>query len=242
MTSLLRAELLKLRTLRSTWAVGAVAVALSGTIGVAVTHVADASAPGLRDLVLAPAQPLHFLVVLLAVVAAAGEFQHHTVRTTLLAAPRRGRVLAAKAAVSAVVGAAVSLAGSAVAVAAGLASMSFAGDPLPGPSLRALGALVGVAALGAVWAVVGTGLGVLTRSTAAAVTAVLLWRFVGEGLVPVVTRSPGMSRWTPSGAGNALMGNGDHLLGVLPASLLLGGYAAAVVGAAATLFVRRDPA
>jgi ABC-type transport system involved in multi-copper enzyme maturation permease subunit len=239
MTMLLSAELLKLRTLRSTWVVAAVAVVLSAVIGVAGTLAPGAAhRPDLHDLVVAPAQPVFFLVVLLAVLASAGEFQHRTVRTTLLAAPRRGRVLAAKAAVSAAGGAALVLAGTTAAVVAGVLT---AGRPFPAASWSAVGALVGSLALGAVWAAVAVGLGVLTRSTAAAVVAVLLWRFVGEGVLPVVTRSPGISRWTPSGAGDALLGlGGGDRLAVAPAALVLAGYVAVVVAASAAQFVRRD--
>jgi hypothetical protein len=60
-------------------------------------------------------------------------------------------------------------------------------------------------------------------------------------VLPVVTRAPGIGRWTPSGAAEGVLGTGGDRLAVLPAAALLVAYAAVVVGVAATLFVRRDP-
>lgn len=86
-----------------------------------------------------------------------------------------------------------------------------------------------------------TGLGMLTRSTATAIAAILLWRFVGEGVLPVVTRNPGLDGWTPSGAASALVGVGGHALPAAGAAALLTGYAVSVCAAAGLLFLRRDP-
>jgi ABC-type transport system involved in multi-copper enzyme maturation permease subunit len=238
MTDLLHAELLKLRTLRLTWVLSAMGLALAATTGVVGARLADGAVTA-REVVLAPAQPVWFVVIVLAVLATAGEFQHHTVRTTLLAAPQRGRVLAAKAAVSAAFGAGLVATGCITALAAATAARAVARGALPSWSAGAVGALVAASAVGAVWAVVACGLGALTRSTAAALVGLLLWRFVGEGLLPIVTRSPGIGRWTPSGAADAVLGRGD---GVVQGSGILLAWSAAVVLAAAVLFLRRDPA
>ena len=243
MTYLVRAELLKLRTLRATWILAGVGIVLSGTIGVFATRLAGSDPLDLRDLVLAPVQPLYLLVVLLAVLAAAAEFQHHTIRTTLLAAPRRGRALTAKSLVTAAAGALLVLVGIATSVLSGTVTAAVSGEPLPAASWGALGAVAGGAALGSVWALFAGALGVLTRSTAAAVTAILVWRFVVEGVVPVVSRRPELGRWMPSGAGDALLGlGGEARLGVGVAAAVLAGYVAVLLSAAATTFLRRDPA
>ena len=238
MTQLLHAELLKHRTLRLTWGLSAVGLALAASIGVAGARLADGAVTA-REAVLAPAQPLWFIVTVLAVLATAGEFQHHTVRTTLLVAPQRGRVIAAKAAVNAAFGAGLVAAGSLIALAAATATRAVDGGALPSWSLGAVGGLLAASAVGAVWAVVASGLGALTRSTAAALVALLLWRFVGEAVLPIVTRSPGIGRWTPSGAADAVLGRGD---GVVQGSGILLAWSAAVVLAAVVLFLRRDPA
>jgi hypothetical protein len=97
--------------------------------------------------------------------------------------------------------------------------------------------------LGALWAVLATGLGMLTRNIAAAITAVPLWRLAGEVIIPMLARDPGISRWTPSGAADAVIGLSDaDALPVVAARVLLVAYAAAVCGAAGLLFVRSNPA
>ncbi|MDT7578665.1 MAG: type transport system permease protein, partial [Pseudonocardiales bacterium] len=104
--------------------------------------------------------------------------------------------------------------------------------------------LVSAIGLGALWSVLATALGVLTRSTAIALTALLLWRFVGEGLLPVVLSGYGVgdriSRWTPTGAGSALLGGSG--LPAWGAALVLFGYAGVTCSAAVLVFILRDPA
>lgn len=242
-----RAEALKMRTLRQTWVFAGLAVVAGAVIGVAKVRVAvtahDAhQALSLPSIALGPSDVIWFLAIVVAILAGAGEFQYRTIRTTLLATPRRGRVLGAKAAVSGTGGAVlVTLGVVAASAAAGLTAVFShvsitAGDP--GQWGRVLAAV----ALGALWAVLATGLGMLTRSTAAAITTVLLWRFVGEVLVPMLTRRPGLVRWMPSDAGDALVGFGGNHLPMVGAAGLLLGFTAAICGAAALLFVRRDPA
>jgi ABC-2 type transport system permease protein len=90
--------------------------------------------------------------------------------------------------------------------------------------------------------VLATGLGTLTRSTAAAVAAVLVWRLVLEGLVPVVTGRPGIVRWLPGGTADAAAGlGGDRLLPASGGAVLFAAYALAGAAAAAVVLLRRDP-
>ena len=89
-----------------------------------------------------------------------------------------------------------------------------------------------------------TGLGMLTRNTAASITVILLWRFVGEVLLPTLTRNPDLSRWTPSGAADALVGLGDSntTLPIAAAAALLVGLTLVICTTAGALSVRSDPA
>jgi ABC-2 type transport system permease protein len=242
MTALLSTETLKLRTLPTTWIVAALAVAASATIGFAAVRISiDAHEPlHVAALAGTPAQAMWFLAIVSAVLASAGEFQHRTIRTTLLAAPHRGQVLAAKSAVAAAYGGLLVLLGTAAAVAAGLITAAGSGVSFTGSGIS-WAHLAGTVAVGAVFAVLATGLGMITRSTAVAVCTVLLWRFVGEGILPALLRHDGVIRWTPNGTAGALIGIGDHPLAPFAAALLLSGYAAAIGGLAAALFLRRDP-
>ena len=242
MTALLSTETLKLATLRMAWIVAALAVAVSATIGFAAVRIStDAGEPlRLTDLAAAPAQAMWFLAIVSAVLASAGEFQHRTIRTTLLAAPHRGRLLAAKSAVAGAYGGLLVLLGTAGAVVAGVVTAAGSGASLTEGG-AAWGHLAGTVAVGALFAVLATGLGVLTRSTAAAIAAVLLWRFVGEGILPAVLHHDGLTRWTPNGAAGALVGLGAQPLAPAAAGLLLAGYTGAISAVAAALFLRRDP-
>jgi ABC-2 type transport system permease protein len=242
MTALLSTEALKLRTLRLTWIVAALAVALSATIGFAGVRIAsDAGEPlRLAELAAAPAQAMWFLAIVMAVLASAHEFQHRTIRTTLLATPRRDRVLVAKSAVAAAYGGLLVMMGTACAVVAGLVTAAASGASFIGGTVS-WRHVAGAVAVGAVFAVLATGLGVLTRSTAAAIAAVLLWRFVGEGILPSLLRQDSLSRWTPNGTAGALVGLGAHPLPQWAAALVLVGYATAVCGVAALVLLRRDP-
>jgi ABC-2 type transport system permease protein len=242
MTALLSTEALKLRTLRTTWLVAALAVAVSAVIGFAAVRISIGAHEPLHVAAIAgtPAQAMWFLAIVSAVLASAGEFQHRTIRSTLLAVPRRGRVLAAKSAVAGAYGGLLVLLGTAAAVVAGLITAAASGVSFTGIGVS-WGHLAGTVAVGAVFAVLATGLGVITRSTALAVGAVLLWRFVGEGILPALLHHDGMTRWTPNGTAGALIGIGDHPLAPWAAALLLSGYIAAIFGLAAALFLRRDP-
>jgi len=243
MTALLSTETLKLRTLPTTWIVAALAVAASATIGFAAVRISiDAHEPlHVAALAGTPAQAMWFLAIVSAVLAGAGEFQHRTIRTTLLAAPRRGRVLAAKSAVAGAYGGLLVLLGTAAAVVAGLITAAASGVSFTGSDVS-WAHLAGTVAVGAVFAVLATGLGMITRSTALAVGAVLLWRFVGEGILPALLHHDGLTRWTPDGTAGALIGIGDHPLAPWAAALVLSSYAVAICGLAAALFLRRDPA
>ncbi len=242
MTALLATEALKLRTLRTTWILAALAVAVSAAIGVVAVRITIGAHEPLRVAALAgtPAQAMWFLAIVSAVLASAGEFQHRTIRTTLLASPRRSRVLVAKSAVAAAYGGLLVLLGTAAAVVAGLITAAGSGASFTQTGLS-WAHLAGTIAVGAAFAVLATGLGVLTRSTAVAIGAVLLWRFVGEGVLPALLHHDSLTRWTPNGTAGALIGIGAHPLAPWAAALTLSGYTIAISAVAAGLFLRRDP-
>src|SRR3712207_8113559 len=100
------AEALKLRTLLMPGAVLAAGAVLSGVIGHAAVDIAADSSetPTLAELAVAPGQVLWFGAVIVAVLATAGEYHHRTIVGTLIQAPRRGRLLTAKAVVLAAYG------------------------------------------------------------------------------------------------------------------------------------------
>jgi ABC-2 type transport system permease protein len=237
-----RAEIRKLTSLRLPWVAVGFAVVLSGALGWLYVHVAPDGRVALAQAAVGVAEPAWFFVMIVAVLAAASEFQHRTVVTTLLATPRRSAVLVSKALASTAFGVVLTAAAVATAIMVGAVTAVVEDVPLTlGTWTEAGGALGGVA-LGGLWAVVATSIGLLTRSTALALTAVLVWRFVLEGIVPVVARNAELSDWMPSGAGAAVIGaaNGSDMSALLGGVVVVG-YAALLAALAGASFVRRDP-
>jgi ABC-2 type transport system permease protein len=196
MTALVRAELRKYLTTRQSWAMpltmfvlGALFCAVSGLFLVVLaggegTGIPDPTAMlddlAVARLVYTGAVQMGYLVALvMGILAMGGEYRHRTLTATFLAAPRRGRLIAAK------VGALVLVvAGNAVAFLlgsfAGGAPMLALGDAavLPQPGALAVTALRMVLVL-VLWGLIGFGLGVLIPNQVAAL-------FVGVGVTLLV--------------------------------------------------------
>ena len=118
------------------------------------------------------------VMLALGVISTAGEWTQRTVQTTFLLVPRRGLVLAAKAAAVALLGAAFAAlsAAASLGVIAAVGTQDLAWDGW----LQASSVTV---AAGAVFAVIGAGIGAATANTTAALT--VLYLFV-LGVLPLV--------------------------------------------------------
>jgi len=165
---------------------------LSTRSGVALVGAAALLAPAAMSLAVASAaEPLSsptgpvvvtgllsvLVLLALGVLSTAGEWTHGSVQTTYLLEPRRARVLAAKALAVAAVGAAVA------ALAAGLATGVLA---LFGPTVPFDGvgrAVLVVALAGAVFALIGAGVGAALGNTPGALTGVYL---LNLGVLPLL--------------------------------------------------------
>ncbi|MDT7570738.1 MAG: type transport system permease protein [Actinomycetota bacterium] len=248
MTALFSAELLKLRTTRALRiAVGvvlalAVALAVANGLLAGDNGVAPLTARSLRDVVKAPVQLAGAAVLLIGLLAAAGEFRHRTVFLTRLAEPRSPRVLAAKLAAIAVVGLVVGVALDVVSVVAGAVLLQANDLPVHLTSYGVPRLLVLTPLVIALYGVFGVTVGTVVRSTAGAVGATLVWAFVIEGVIPLVTGSPGLAQRLPSGAFQAVLH--EHATGGGPAPVvaagLLVGYAVALLLAALLVDARRE--
>ena len=108
MKALLRAELIKLRTTRTFVVLTAAALAISLLVVVLTTTLQDEwTEDDARDLFATDFTGL--FILLLGVMGMAGEWRHRTITSTVLAAPRRLRLLSAKTISYAVAGIAISL-------------------------------------------------------------------------------------------------------------------------------------
>ena len=146
-------------------------------------------------------QPLAGLfagLIAMVVVAAmffTAEYRRGLIRTTLAACPRRGRVLAAKAAVMGAVAFVVGLIGTVLAIGLGLPRQRNQGSyVLPVSLLTEVRVIVGTAAMVAVMAVLALAIGGVTRRSAAAVSAAII-AIVLPFLLSVTVLPAGVAAW-----------------------------------------------
>ena len=131
MKPLLRAELLKLRTTRTFVVLVGVAVALSLLVVVLTsTLVDDLTDEDIQNLFLSDFTGL--FILLLGVMGMAGEWRHSTITSSVLAAPRRTQLLAAKVIAYAIAGATLSLVVSVSIMVVGSITLSASGYSTPG--------------------------------------------------------------------------------------------------------------
>jgi ABC-2 type transport system permease protein len=247
MNALIRAELLKLGSTRTTrlllfggLAIAALLGSVTATTAGEEASAALGSAESIANIVGVSAMPGFFMLIL-GVLGMAGEYQHRTITQTFLSVPVRGRVVAAKLAAIATAG---------VVMAAAMMTTAFLAA-LPhvwaeGAGVHLVNAEVGRTALGtllagALFGIAGTSLAALLRSQIAAVVAVAAWVAIGEGVLGLIL-GPDVARWLPGGVASALAASGTHALPLWAAASVLAGYCAAGVAAATRLTLRRDVA
>ncbi|MCW2543743.1 MAG: transporter permease [Frankiales bacterium] len=238
-----RAELLKITTVRALWLGVVLATATIPLISLAV-----AATGGLShgDTVTSGAAT-GTVIGLLAfgtwgAVLSAGEYVHGTFHVSLMSVPRRGVLLVAKLAAGAAVASAAALVSSGVALLVVRASTP-SGDHQWGNPLALLGVVAAVASV----TVVGTALGILTRSSTAAIlvlAAAILLPQAAAGLLGslqpwVVGASPGAV--VTQVVGGAQLST-DHTFpaGTASAVAAMIGVAALIASVAGVLLSRRD--
>ncbi|MBB3731426.1 ABC transporter permease subunit [Nonomuraea dietziae] len=249
---MIASEWLKLRSVSSTrYAIGAAAlvIVLGAVWSFYVGTLADA-----RGSIRAAAPEEGFLplvqisLALVGVLAVTAEYGTGTIRPSLTAVPRRRALLAAKATV---VAAATTLPALAVIFITHAVSHLIAGDRAVGYNAGSFGddlpLLLGSVLSVTVLALVGLGLGVVTRSTAAAVGSVVGLLFVLPGIAPYLPQpwNVRVGAWmlpnlVPQIAGERISTRLDGLLPPAAAVAVLAGYALVALVAAFLVFERRD--
>jgi ABC-2 type transport system permease protein len=140
--------------------------------------------------------------LLLGIVAMTGEYRHMTITATYLASPRRSRVLIAKMALYALIGAAVALVTLiVVTVAMLIALLPFEHAPLTTDMWLSvlLGSVIGLVLFG----VLGVSIGALIPNQVAAIVTALLWMLLLEPVLSLAFPKVGM--WLPQQALQAAM-------------------------------------
>jgi len=245
MTRLVRAELLKLRTVRTTAGIFALTVATSALIITAVMLIAGRpgqpaiGSDALPELVLVAKGPLTIFALILGVLGMTGEFRHGTATPTFLVTPNRGRVVAAKVVAYALAGVALAATSAVVVLGVGLPWLHAKGVDIAIVDAEVGSRLLGLAATTALHAVLGVGLAALVRNQVVAVVAGLVWMRV-EGMIPDLLHRPGLGRWLPEGAASALVGPGHATLPLWAGGVLFAAYGVALAVIGARFVVSRD--
>jgi ABC-type transport system involved in multi-copper enzyme maturation permease subunit len=242
MRAVLRAELVKVRTTRTAFSLilGAIVVAALGAASLTLSQRADQLAGSLhgQQYFYVTSIVVSAFAVILGIRSFTDEFTFGSIVPTFTLAPRRGTVLAAKAVTSATGGGVLALLAAAVMVLVALALGVAKGarPALEGTDAAALGGLV---VAGALWAVIGVGIGAAARHQIAAIVGAIVW------IVIVETAASGFlgeaASFLPGHAGHALAraSAGPDIGSPLFGAILLGLYAAVALFLG-RVFLRRD--
>jgi hypothetical protein len=250
MSALVRAELLKLRTVAlPAWllltTLGFVLLSVLATVLTAGLEGAPLQRddPQLLARAVASASAGNVILLVLGILALTQEFRFGTATPSFLVTPRRGHVLAAKLVGVSLAGLLFALLSIAFALGVSWLLIAVRGDALVFDR-TVVEVLLGVGLVLALYGPIGVAVGALIRNQIAAVVAALAWTFIAEQLL--VALLPEVGKWTPGGASTAVLQLGDvattrgDLLPVWGGALLLVAYAVVLSVVAARLTLRRD--
>jgi ABC-2 type transport system permease protein len=238
----LRAEVLKVRSTRTTLGLFGGMIALTLLIVVLTSLLTDpeglTSTHDQRGLFATGGVSLIFSG-LAGVLLVTSEYRYGTIRPTFLFTPRRAKVLSAKLTAGLLTGLVFGAVSVGLAVGIGSLILSARGIPsaLSGGNfaLIVFGGLAGIALRGAF----GVGLGAILRNQVGAVIALLAWDFVLNSLL--FGLAPSVGRFMPTPAADALMGlKTAHLLPPAAGGAVLVAWTAALALAGLALTLRRD--
>lgn len=234
MIAQIRAELLKIRSTRTTIGLllGMVALILLFTLLTGLlSHPPGLMGKHNQRQLLSLGSIAGVFSALAGVLLVTSEYRYGTIRPTILFNPARSHVLTAKIVAGALAGIAFGVLGEAIGWAIGYAILAGRGITIVLSSsdvlLLTLGGLVGVA----LWGAIGTALGTIIRNQVGAVITLLAWGFVIDNLLFGLV--PSVGRYMPTRASDALMGlKTQHLLSPGTGAIILIAWAIvlAVIG------------
>jgi ABC-2 type transport system permease protein len=246
-SAVLRSELFKQRTTRTIlqlplWMVGLVALVVllhvfSLNPGTLTSHDGQLKVLGWGTSVGA------LFAALLGALSITGEIRHGTIRPTFLATPRRGRVITAKVAASALAGLAIGLLAEALTAALESAGLATRGIHIALSAGEQLHVVAGGAFAAAMWGAIGVGVGAVVRNQVGAVVGLCVWLLLIE--TTLIGNVPGAGRFVPGAGAGALAGaiqtqSASKLLTPALGAMLLAGYLAAAIAGGLITTERRD--
>lgn len=242
MRSQLKAELLKIRSTRTTagLVLGMVAVILLFSLltGLLTKAPELVTTEQQREL-LSVGSFSGLFAALAGIMLVTSEYRYGTLRPTFLFTPRRTRVLGAKVAAGVLAGATFGLVGAALGFGIGYACLAGRGIDfaLDGGQVALL--LLGTVGGAALWGGIGVGVGAIVRNQVGSIIGVLAWGFIAENLLFAFV--PDLGRLGPNHAQEALIGiSTEHLLTAAPGGLVLAAWTAALALAGIAVATRRD--
>jgi ABC-type transport system involved in multi-copper enzyme maturation permease subunit len=242
MTGSIAAEYLKVRTTRSVAYTGLPAIVLVVFVTAALmTQVPEVELAGPLDALPFFKQIPMFVALfpfIMGIRAFTDEFRHSTMVGTLVATPRRGRVVVGKAVVFGASGILIGALAGAMFLGIAVPALTLKGVPfaVSPESLRLLAAFAAVCGL---WAVIGVGLGALVRSQVAAIVGAILWVLALENLASAAF--PAAARYLPGKAAQALSQVPEPwMLTPWAAAAVFAGYALVALLVGAVALQRRD--
>jgi len=244
----LRSEWIKLTTLRSNVTILAltpiIGVLLSWILAVFVKIDPDTNKPfTIGETFVFSTWLSTVLAAIAGILMFTSEVQHGTMATAVTAQPARWVTVAAKTAIAACFG----LAMGALGMIGGLSGTLLGGLESGDTSGMAATALWGLL-LATLAPLLGLGIGMIVRHSAAAVSILLVWVFVVENIIRTLIPA-NVHRFLPFSAANGLIGTGTGTdtpemlaaaLSRVQDAFLFGGYAAAALAVGTVLLYRRD--
>ena len=247
MTRLIRAEVARLRSIRTyrLLALGALALIAAGVTATSLTASHTGSANPARD-TLALAGLAQTFALIAGVLAVTTEFRHKTITQAVLITPRRTPLLTAKAGTLTVAGLAFGLlaTGAAAAITLPVLGSRHIASHVDAAQLAAI--IAGGAVATALAAALGVGAGAVIRNQVGAVVTVLGLLYVAEpllGFIPhagAAVQTYGLGGLASGATATTGFPTSAHLLGQIPAALVLAAYALVFLVAGAVLLRRRD--
>jgi hypothetical protein len=210
MSTVISAELFKLRTTRGPWVVAiTLAVLAAAVLALSAALLGRPGQPALEpsvlgDLARAPGRWTGAAALLLGMLLSTAEYRHRTVLTTRLAHPRVAGLVLGKAAAAALVGVVLALTVELVMVVGGAVLLASRGIAVEPSQHGVAAAVASIALVTALYAVAGAGIGELLRNPALAL-GVVFGAFLVDGVLPVVLREPGLAHWLPNGVTNSAL-------------------------------------
>jgi ABC-2 type transport system permease protein len=242
MITQIKAELLKIRTTRTTIGLilGMVVLILLITLLTGLlTHPSGLASKEDQRQLLSLSSITGVFSALAGVLLVTSEYRFGTIRPTILFNPARSHLLTAKVVAGALAGLAFGILGEAIGWAVGYAILDGRGITVVLSSSDILLLTLGGLAGAALWGAIGAGLGAIIHNQVGAVITLLAWGLVVDSLLFGLV--PSVGRFTPGRASDALMGlRVHHLVSPGAGAITLIAWAGALAVLGIALSVRQD--